>query len=537
MNSRIMKPGTVILMIVLAVTSLVTGCGEAETTTTAQTVAATTPPVTTPAQLDSYTIADSTGDWGYPSPYAHYSRGPGYIRMSFVFETLVWKNQTEFVPQLAKSWAYNDEDNSYTFELQQNVTWHDGTPFTADDVVFTFTYTEEHPYQWVDNGIVESVEALDSYTVKLYLSKPCAPFFQDVAGAQPIFPKHIWEPVTVPEEFLDATAVIGTGPYTLADYSKEHGTYLYKAWDNYYLGTPAVKELRFVKIAAEMAPTALKDGAVDAASIPAEVVEDIRNAGFTVITDNPNWNAKLTINHTRAPLDSKEFRQAVAYAIDCQALVQVVLRGQGVPGSTGLMPPTSVWYNPNTPQFGYDLSKARSLLEGLGYTRDGNFYVKDGAPLHLDLIAAADYKDLGNFIANALEEAGIDIDFQTMETKTVDSRVESWDFDLSIYGHGGIFEASILQRVIIGSGFNSARYTANTELTELCNAQLTEMDPALRKDMVFRIQALYAEDMPALTLYYPTSYWAFSPELELCYTMDGVAIGVPIALNRMDFIR
>lgn len=201
------------------------------------------------------------------------------------------------------------------------------------------------------------------------------------------------------------------------------------------------------------------------------------------------------------------------------------------------MPPTSVWYNPDTPQFSYDPAKARELLESLGYTLEGNYYVKDGAPLKLSLIAAADYKDLGNFIANALEEAGIEIDFQTLEGKTVDSRVENWDFDLSIYGHGGIFEASILQRVIIGSGFNSARYTADEELTRLCNEQLTEMDPATRKEMVYQIQEVYAGDMPALTLYYPTSYWAFNPEIELGYTADGVAIGVPIALNRIDFVR
>jgi len=55
-------------------------------------------------QIESYTIADSTGDWGYPSPYAHYSRGPGYVRMQFVFETLVWKDEDEFVPQLATEW-------------------------------------------------------------------------------------------------------------------------------------------------------------------------------------------------------------------------------------------------------------------------------------------------------------------------------------------------------------------------------------------------------------------------------------------------
>jgi len=107
-------------------------------------------------EISSYAIADSTGDWGYPSPYAHYSRGPGYTRMQFIFETLVWKNATALVPQLAKEWKYNASDNSYTFTLQQNVKWHDGTDFSADDVAFTYKYIKEHPYQWVDNSIIKS---------------------------------------------------------------------------------------------------------------------------------------------------------------------------------------------------------------------------------------------------------------------------------------------------------------------------------------------------------------------------------------------
>lgn len=487
---------------------------------------------------NSYTIADSIGDWGYPSPYAHYSRGPGYIRMSFIFETLVWKNAEEFVPQLAREWSYNADDNSYTFELQEDVKWHDGTDFTADDVVFTFNYTREHPYQWCDNSIVKSAEAVDKYAVKLYLSKPYAPFFQDVAGVQPILPKHIWENVTVPDEFLTPEAVIGTGPFLLADYSKEHGTYLYKANDNYYLGKPVVDEIKFVKVAAEMTPAALKEGSVGSTSIPAEAVDDIEAAGFTVITDPPSWNGKLTINHKKEPLSSKEFRQALACAIDREALVQVVFRGNAIAGSPGMMPPTSVWYNPETPQYQYDPAKAQQLIGGLGYDRlDNGYFAKDGQLLTLSLIAAADYKDLGQFITQQLEQAGIDIDFQTLEAKTVDARVGAWDFDLSIYGHGGIFDPSILQRTILGEGFNSARYSADTELTQLLKAQLTEMNPAKRKDMVFQIQELYAEDMPALTLYYPKSYWAHDGSLPLYYTMDGIAVGVPIPLNRMSFVQ
>jgi len=488
-------------------------------------------------QINSYTIADSTGDWGYPSPYAHYSRGPGYTRMQFIFETLVWKNATSFVPQLSKEWKYNADDNSYTFVLQENVKWHDGIDFTADDVVFTYDYAREHPYQWVDGSIVKSTEALDKYTVKLYLSKPYAPFFQDVAGSQPILPKHIWENVTDPAKFTSPEAVIGTGPYMLADYNKELGTYLYKANDSYYLGKPIVKEIKFVKIGEQMMPAALKGGSVNSSSVPAEVVANIEAAGFTVITDSPSWNGKLTINHKKEPLSSKEFRQALAYAIDRDALVQIVFRGNAVAGNPGMAPPTSVWYNPDAPQYKYDLEKAKQLITGLDYTLENGYFVKDGQPLKLSLIAAADYKDLGQFIVQQLDKAGIRIDFQTLEGKTVDSRVGAWEFDLSLYGHGGLYEPSFLQRCILGEGFNSARYNSNTRLTQLLTAQLSEMDVQKRKSMILQMQEIYAEDMPALTLYYPRSYWAHDGNVPLYYTMDGISIGVPIPLNRMAFVK
>ncbi len=488
-------------------------------------------------QLDSYTIADTTGDWGYPTPYAHYSRGPGYVRMQFIFETLVWKDAGEFVPQLACEWSYDAGDNSYTFKLQENVKWHDGTEFTAEDVVFTYQYTREFPSQWVDNSIVEFAKALDKHTVKLYLSRPYAPFFQDVAGTQPVLPKHIWQNITGPDKFLAPEAVIGTGPYKLADYSKEHGTYLYQANDGYYLGEPAVRELKFVKISAEMSPAALKGGSVNCTAVPPEAAENIGAAGFTVITDQPSWNGKLTINHRKAPLSSQEFRQALAYAIDREALVQIVFRGHAVAGSPGMMPPTSVWFNPDTPQYDYNLEKAKQLIAGLGYNLEGGYFFKDGKPLRLGLIAAADYKDLGQFIKQQLEKAGIQIDFQTLEAKTVDAKVGAWEFDLSLYGHGGLYEPSIFYKVVLDEGFNSARYKSNDNLTQLIEGQLTEMDILTRKEMVFQIQEACAEDIPALTLYYPKSCTAHDASLSLYYTMDGIGSGVPIALNRMCFVK
>jgi peptide/nickel transport system substrate-binding protein len=488
-------------------------------------------------EVASYTIADSTGDWGYPTPYAHYPRGPGYVLMSFIFETLVWKDADGFVPQLARSWEYRADENAYVFTLREDVQWHDGTSFTAEDVVFTFRYTKEYPYPWVDNTIVQSAQALDPYTVKLSLGRLYAPFLHDVGGTQPIMPKHIWEGVEEPGQFQGPEAVIGTGPYTLADYNKGHGTYLFKAFDHYYLGKPAVGEIRFVKMSAEMIPAALKGGSASAGSIPPEVVPTMNEAGLSVITAPVSWNAKMSINHTKAPLSSKQFRHALAYAIDRDALVQITQRGHAVAGSPGMVPPTSSWYNQKAPQYRYDPAKTERLLEGLGYTREGAYLSKAGQELRLGLIATGQFKEVGLFIMKQLEAAGIRIDFQTLEAKTVDAKVAAWDFDLSIYGHGGLYEPSFLNRAISGQAFFSARYDTNEELNRLLRAQLMEMDPEKRKDLVAEIQQLYAEELPALTLYYPKWYWAHDGTVGLSYTKDGIAVGIPLPLNRMALVK
>lgn len=485
----------------------------------------------------TYTIADEWGDWGYPSPYAHYSRGPGYVRMSFIFDTLVWKDDKGFIPALAESWHYSEVDNAYTFNLRDDVNWHDGTRFSADDVVFTFDYTRQHPYEWVDASVVHWAEALDKYTVKLYLEEPYAPFLTDVAGTQPILPKHIWEDVAEPELFTGPDAVVGTGPFVLEDYNREQGSYLYTANEDHYLGRPVVDRVVFTKISSQMIPSALKQGTVNAGSIPPDIVEDMEGSGFTVLRCPYGWNAKLMMNHTEEPLSSKEFRQALAYAIDREALVEVTQRGYGLAGSPGILPPDSPWYTPDIDLYEHDRAKALLLLEGLGYQmRDGRF-TKDGKELKLELIAEATFKGVGQFVEQQLEDFGIKVDFVTLEGSTVDARVLNSQFDLSIYGHGGLYEPSILPKVITGEGFNSARYQENRILNQFLEDQLHEMDSEARLALVRHIQQVYAEDLPALSLYYPDWFSAHDGMVELFFTSGGIASGVPVAWNKMAFLE
>ena len=488
----------------------------------------------------TYTIADTGGDWGYPTPYAHYPRGPGYIRMSFIFDTLVWKDEAGFIPALAESWEYVAAENAYVFNLRGNVTWHDGTDFTAEDVAFTVDYVKEHPLPFVTligpTGIT-TTEVIDDHTIKLYLEQPYAPFLNDVAGTLAILPKHIWEGIESPEEFTNPEAVIGTGPYRLADYNREQGSYLYEAYDDYYLGKPAADRIIFVKMSEQMIPAALEQGSVNAGSIPPEVVEEMEDSGFTVLRCPYGWNAKLMMNHTKEPLSSKEFRQALAYAIDREALVDVSQRGYALAGSPGMIPPDSEWYNPDIEMYEHDQAKAQQLLESLGYQLEDGYFTKDGKKLELELITEVTFKEAGQFVEQQLEDFGIKVDFSTIEGTTVDARVLNWQFDLAIYGHGGLYEPSILPKVITAGDFNSARYSENETLNQLLEDQLHEMDHESRLELVHQIQEIYAEELPALSLYYPDWYWAHDGSVDMYYTQGGVATGIPVATNKMAFLR
>ena len=186
----------------------------------------------------------------------------------------------------------------------------------------------------------------------------------------------------------------------------------------------------------------------------------------------------------------------------------------------------------------YDLETAQQLLATLGYEMENGYLSKDGTPLQVEILSQTAYgfKEVGQFVQQELEDLGLKVDLVTLEGATLDARVDAWDFDLAIYGHGGLYEPSILPRVITADGFNSARYTENETLNQLLEDQAHEMDPEQRLQIVQEVQAVYAEDIPAITLYYPDWYWAHDGTVELFYTEGGVASGIPIPLNKVAFL-
>jgi peptide/nickel transport system substrate-binding protein len=506
------------------------------------------PPATAGERLKEIRIADGKGDWGYPNPYRHYPRGPGYIRMSWVFDTLVWKDGKGFIPSLATSWSYEPKSKSFLFNIRQDALWHDGKPFSADDVVFTIHYFMKHPYAWVPMKSIKGVEKTGPAQVAVHLEKPDASFLTYVGSTMPILPGHIWEGVEDPRSFHKKEAYIGTGPYRFVEFHKAKGTYLFEAFQDYYRGAPLAERLIYIKAGNPL--MTLLSGKADLVNIKPEMAETLEKKGMAVLKNPPSWNKKLMINHRKEPLSDKRFRQALAHAIDKQAVIDRAHRGFGSPASAGLLSTEHPFHNPDIPTNVHDMKRAATLLGSLGYVRgeDGYFH-KNGKPLRLELLASnisvagesVEDRD-GEVIAQQLEAAGIHVELLHLEQATTDARVLNWEFDLAISGHGGILgDARVMNRMIdpgASGSVNSSRYGANKELMDLMDAQLKEMDEDKRKQLVHRMQEIYAEDVPAIPLYYPETMAAYNPKkgIRWFYTYGGIALGIPIPQNKLSLI-
>jgi peptide/nickel transport system substrate-binding protein len=365
----------------------------------------------------------------------------------------------------------------------------------------------------------------------------------------PIIPKHIWKNVEDPRKYNDPKAFIGCGPFKFVDFHKAKGTYLYEANNEYYLGGPKVERLIYVKAGNPL--MALLSGKADLANIKPDMAKPLKAKGMVILENPRGWNKKLMINHRKPPFRDKRFRKALAHAIDQQEIVDKAHRGFGSPASFGLLSPDHEYYNPETFAYKPDPMKAGEILESLGYRKNAEgMYQKDGRLLKIELLAsnisvAGEYaadRD-GEVIKRQLEAAGITVDLVNLEQGTTDARIKKWEFELAISGHGGLLgDARVLNRMInpkVTGSVNSARYGANKELLQMLEAQIVEMDEARRKALVFKIQEIYAHELPAISLYYPAGMAAYNPNKGIAwyYTRGGIALGIPISQNKMSLVQ
>jgi len=468
------------------------------------------------------TIHLGGGDYGYPTPFMHYPRGPGIYKMNLIFDSLIERDDEGLIPWLAEGWDISSDGKEYTFRLRDDVYWQDGEPFTADDVKFTVEYEKEHPpISAYDLSSVSEIEVIDKQTIAFTLAQPMAPFLDEIASVR-IIPEHIWSDVDDPNTFDTSEAVIGTGPYTLEEYNKEHGTYKFTAKEDFWGPTPRVKSIEFVPVSD--ATVAFQQEEIDFVGLSADLVDMFKSDPEVYIFQQPAiWGYELTFNMAKNPiLEDKNVRQAFAYAIDRDELVEKIGRSAGKPGSMGILPQDHIWFNPDLPQYEHDADKAMQTLEEAGWTdSDGNGIMdKDGKELSFDIILSSDQARIGELVKERLKEAKISVNIQAIEGKSRDAKLASGDYEIGINGYGGWgADADYLRTKFCGESFGIEGAShgrpltgyQNDEVDELCLAQLSEIDAEKRKEIVYEIQEVLAEDVPSILLYYTASYNAYRP--------------------------
>jgi peptide/nickel transport system substrate-binding protein len=468
----------------------------------------------------SLRFAASTQSGGYPQPYAAI-RGPGRLITTYIFDTLAFPDVTGTPkPWLAKSWTSSPDGKTWTFTLNDNVKFHDGMPLTSDDVKFTFDYNLTGPGNAAGaaQGVtyIDTVTAPDPKTVVIQLKTVRPSFLNDIAGTFgfAIMPKHIWSSVTDPAKFQGPTAIIGSGPYKLENFDVTTNSFNFVANEDFYLGPANVRQFQIVPVADAL--LALERGEVDAASggnslIP-RIQYDALAKKYKVLTAPGEFNLALFFNPLKGfPYNDKAFRQGVVYGLDRKDMVQRLVDGKGIPGPAGALGPGNEFLSKTLPAYDHDKAKAGALFDQINLrdrNNDGLRDKPDGTAFKVPLSVSSSDTQQAQLVKEYLRAVGIDVDINAVDQQTSDDRGAKGDYEMAVQHFGGLSgdPSGLITRFTSNSrstSFTRVHGYNNPEFDKVANDQAVEVDLTKRKELVNRMQAILAEDLPQISLYVP----------------------------------
>ncbi len=499
----------------------------------AETTVAASEPEPAPPPAEPVTVrAAITGDEGTLNPYTYISGFPGWNLLMLQYDSLLQLDAAgRPQPWLAESVTVNDELTEYSVKLVEDVRWHDGQFLTADDVAFTVDYFINNTQSRFARDLrgVAEVVITDPFNLTFVLEAP-NPGFDLVALADvPIIPRHIWEPVTNPEEHqFESAANIGSGPYKLVDYD-EGQSYRFEAnWD-YFRGTPAVDELVVVVFADDAgALSAIRSGGVDVIfeRISPEQITLLDAQDPLDISQGPEFSTQMiNFDASRRPFDDVVVRQAIDLAMDREDIVDTVYLGAATPGSPGWVHPGHPSYNPEVLAV-YDPNLANSLLDQAGYTdADGDGIREfDGQPMSFEIIANSSDSlrlRIAELTVEMLAEIGIEGRVAAVETATWENAVwpgfdvnNGRNYEIAMWGWSAPVQANTLRvpsLIHSSPGIGSLNLTgfANAQVDSLSEELLVEPDPARRLELLSQLQELIAADLPFVLLAYPDGAYVY----------------------------
>lgn len=455
-----------------------------------------------------------------------------------VFDSLVIPDkELKMVGRLAESWEVSEDGKTYTFHLKKDVKWHDGEPFTAKDVEFTFTSLADSTYDagayWRVDPIVgaaeykegkadkiEGIEVVDDHTIKFTTKEPFAPFISGLFIA--VLPAHILQdtPPGEWEKHASNRSPIGTGPFKFVKW--ESGQYIeLEANKEYFAGAPKLDKVivRFGDANTMLASVLSQD--VDITSVPVAETPSVATLDFASLVNQDALSVYYVgFNSKNDHFNDPKVRQALAHAVNKEAMVASILGEYGEVADDVF--PSAHWsHSPNLKVYDYDTSKSDALLKEAGYQKNSkSIYEKDGKELSFLMEVPTGTKEReksGVLLKQMWEELGVkmeirSLDFPTLVTKllpTTDDgkqrEVTKEDYDAYILGFG--IEADPDEyRSYFGSaymppnGYNFVGYS-NPKVDELLEAQTKEIDLEKRQQLIWQVGEKLAEDEIWIPLY------------------------------------
>ncbi|SSW65793.1 Heme-binding protein A [Achromobacter veterisilvae] len=450
-------------------------------------------------------------------------QGPTQFVAGKIYESLLTYS-TELKPQpgLAKSWEASPDGLTYTFHLQENVKWHDGKPFTAEDVVFSLAdmLPKTHARARVIlNKFVDSVQAPDAKTVVVKLKSPFPAFMlMFEPGFAPIMPKHLYAGTDYMTNPANQKPV-GTGPFMFKEWKRGEYIKLTRNPDYWKPGKPYLDELVFNVIPdAASRSVAFERGSVDVlrgGDVDNVDIKRLRalpkveytTAGWEMFSPQ----AYLIFNMRKPPFDNLKVRQAVMAAINRNLVVNNIFFGLGKV-STSPFVTTEMFYDKNMPPLAFDMKKARALIKESGI-KPGDYTIRQ-----LSFPYGSTWDRLGEYTKQALEQLGFKVNVESTDAGGWASRTGNWDFDMTTtftYQYGdpalGVQRLYISSNIVKGSPFANVQGYSNPETDKLWEAAASEVDSAKRQEIYTKLQTTLVDEIAngfLVDMEFPTLYRA-----------------------------
>lgn len=428
-----------------------------------------------------------------------------------------------YIPGLADTWDVAEDGRTYTFQLNQDATWHDGTPFTSADVIFSFDATLAEDSLSVRRSsvaqVLESYEALDDHTVQFVANDVYATFLENTVGLVAIVPMHIWQDIpfsawgTDPGTTgQDPSRVIGTGPFRFVEWVPEDHVTLVKNeeyWDTDFI--PNIDEFTFRVIAEDSAKTqALLTGEIDWTDVTfAEAPELEGREDLTIHaydTTAVNWFAANQDPSRTELFTDVRVRQALMYALDRELVAEQVYNGYAIQAN-GTQPVLSIAYSPENTNtvYNYDPEMAMQLLEEAGWVDEDGDGVreKDGVPFSFECLfteGVATYQQQIPYMQQAWGEVGIEMIPTPVPFATLSDATDTGDFEMAVFGfqwsidggQGDMFRCD----AVPPAGFNSMRY-CNEEYDRLALEAEKTVDPDARVELLTEASNILNDEQAA----------------------------------------